>query len=226
MLSIGIFLVSFVLNKLLTTCCSILAVNDYALHTIESHLEKSNTGLSIIWPFGGSSTKEVVTKTFNDAMNVLSTQMERVILEAEVSLTNLDRLEQRLVTLQELVHREKYHISAERDELLAELWTILGGNKHRVRNLDGHLYVLRNIGQYRTRALAHVAAAMSTLQSMSEDMEDLRERVAAPELVGDRIPVEVHMRSIKAGLDRLSEKRYQVKEREQATIKEILGSED
>ena len=93
-------------------------------------------------------------------------------------------------------------------------------------NLDGHLYVLRNIGQYRTRALAHVAAAMSTLQSMSEDMEDLRERVAAPELVGDRIPVEVHMRSIKAGLDRLSEKRYQVKEREQATIKEILGSED
>ena len=57
-------------------------------------------------------------------------------------------------------------------------------------------------------------------------MEDLRERVAAPELVGDRIPVEVHMRSIKAGLDRLSEKRYQVKEREQATIKEILGSED
>lgn len=205
---------------------SILAVNDHALHTIEAHLEKSSSALSVLWPFSGVTTTEVITKTFNDAMNVLSAQMERVVLEAEVSLANLDRLEQRLITLHELVQRENYHISAERSELLAELWTIVGGNKRKVRNMDGHLFLLRNIGQYRTRALAHVAAAMQTLLSMSEDMEDLRERVAAPELVGDSIPAEVHMKSIKAGLDRLTEKRYQVREREEATIRQILGGED
>lgn len=165
----------------------------------------------------------IVTKTFNDAMSVLSTQLERVILEAQVSLTNLDRLEQRLVTLHELVQHENSHISAERSELLAEMWSMLGGNRRKVCNLEGHLALLRDIGQYRTRALAHVAAALQTLQSMSDDMEDLRERVAAPEVVGEQIPVEVHMNSIRAGLDRLSEKRYQVRKREEIAIKQVLG---
>lgn len=202
-------------------------MNDHALHTIEAHLGKSKSVLSVLWPLSsGATTTEVITRTFTDAMNVLSTQMERVILEAEVSLTNLDRLEQRLITLHEQLHRENADISAERSELLAELWTMLGGNKRKMRGLDQHLFLLRNIGQYRTRALAHVAAALQTLQGMSEDMEDLRERVAAPEIVGDRIPVEVHMKSIKAGLDRLTEKRYQVREREEAAVKRILGIEE
>lgn len=208
----------------MSSSCSIIAVNDYALHTIEAHTAKSNSALSIIWPF--SKSDKIITESFADSLNVVSTQMERVILEAEVNLANLDRLERRLETLHELVQRENFHISAERSELLAELWTILGGNKRRVRNLDGHLFLLRNIGQYRTRALAHVVATMQTLQIMSGDMEDLRERVNAPELVGERIPPEVHIKSIQAGIDRLATKRWQASDREEAAIRQILGRGD
>lgn len=208
-----------------TFFCSIIAVNDHALHTIEAQTAKSESVFSLIWPFGTKSDK-VIAESFADSLNVASTQMERVILEAEVNLANLDRLERRLITLHEIVQRENVHISDERSELLAELWTILGGNRRRVRNLDGHLYLLRSIGQYRTRALAHVVATMQTVQVMSGDMEDLRERVNAPELVGDRIPPEVHIKSIQAGIDRLVTKRYQAGDREEAAIRQILGGAD
>ena len=154
---------------------------------------------------------------------MLANQMSRVILEAEVSLANLESLDERLQVLHELVSRENKSISAEKEDLLAELWTVLGGNKRRLKGLDGHLFLLRNIGEYRKRAQAHVIAALQTLQGMSEDMEDLRERTAAPELVGERIPVEVHIKSIKAGLERLTQKRIKAQEREEEAVRKILG---
>ena len=60
----------------------------------------------------------------------------------------------------------------------------------------------------------------------NEDMEDLRERVSAPELVGERIPVEVHMKAIRAGLDRLQSDRIKAQKREEDTYKRIAGIEE
>ncbi|EKM58534.1 uncharacterized protein PHACADRAFT_252952, partial [Phanerochaete carnosa HHB-10118-sp] len=159
-------------------------------------------------------------------MSVLSAQMQRVVLEAEVNMRNLDALEEQLLTLHEMVHRENRTVSAAKEELLAELWTALGGNKRKLRGLNGHLFLLRNIGAYRSRAAAHVAAALQALEGMSEDMEDLRERVAAPELIGERIPVEVHMKSIRAGLERLQQGRTRAQEREEETVRRLLGVEE
>ncbi|KAI0042379.1 hypothetical protein FA95DRAFT_1598489 [Auriscalpium vulgare] len=151
--------------------------------------------------------QNVVTQTFTDAMNALSANMRRLVIDAEISLADLERLEQRLISLNAIISREDSSLSSAQSELLSDLWTRLGGNRQAVRGFEEHRALLRNIGSYRQRALAHVVAALQTLQSMSEDMEDLRERVAAPELVGDRIPVEVHMRSIRAGLDRIQERK-------------------
>ena len=117
-------------------------------------------------------------------------------------------------------------ISAAKEELLAELWTVLGGNKKKLRGLNQHQFLLRNIGAYRARAAAHVAAALQALEGMSEDMEDLRERVTAPELIGDKIPVEVHMKSIKAGLERLQQGRTRAQEREEETVRRLLGVDE
>lgn len=149
--------------------------------------------------------------------------MRRLIVEAEISLTNLNNLEERLSTLHELVSREDSSLTTAKSELLAALWTKLGGNRGTLRGYDDHLLLLKNLGDYRKRALVHVVTALQTLQAMSEDMEDLRERVAAPELAGSSIPVEVHMRSIQVGLERLKEGRLKAKEREEEAIKRVLA---
>ncbi|OJA18159.1 hypothetical protein AZE42_12363 [Rhizopogon vesiculosus] len=73
---------------------------------------------------------------------------------------------------------------------------------------------LKDFGDYRKQAQAHIVAALQTLNSMSKDIEDLRERVDAPELVGGRIPLHVHIWSIQNGLQRLRGIRVRAKERE------------
>lgn len=197
-------------------------MNDYALHAIEAAISKPYSLKSLMPWSSKANTNEIVTKTFTDAMNVLSSSMRRLIVEAEVSMTNLDKLEERLSTLHELVSREDASISSAKSELLSELWTKLGGNRHTLRGYNEHLFLLKYLGSYRKKALVHVVAALQALQAMSEDMEDLRERVAAPELVGERIPVEVHMRSIKGGLERLKEGRIKAKEREEEAVRRVL----
>lgn len=203
----------------------ILAVNDYALHTIEEATSKdpSRFSLTALIPFSRQPANEVVTQTFTEAMDVLSASMRRLIVEAEVSLANLDKLEERLSTLHELVSREDSSLSSAKSELLSELWTKLGGNRRTLQGFDEHLVLLKNLGGYRKRALVHVVTALQTLQAMSEDMEDLRERVAAPEIVGSTIPVEVHMKSIKSGLERLKEGRIKAKEREEEAVQRVLA---
>ncbi|PCH42067.1 hypothetical protein WOLCODRAFT_25099 [Wolfiporia cocos MD-104 SS10] len=206
---------------------SIMAVNDYAIHTIEA-ANVGSSALSIIWPFTdphSTHMKEVVVETFNSAMGVLTSQIERLILEAEANLTGLDRLEEHLSTIHEIISREDNSITKVQEELLSALWTKLGGNQREVRKNNKHLVLLRNLGTYRGRALAHVAAALQTLQQLSTDMEDLRDRVSAPEILGDRIPIEVHMKSIRGGIDRLKEGQQKAREREAVVVRRILGIE-
>ena len=75
---------------------------------------------------------------------------------------------------------------------------------------------------YRQQALA-VFAALQTLQVMSAD---LREHVSRPALTGPKIPVEVHMKSIKIGLERLREGRVKGKELDEAAMKRVLSIND
>ena len=63
---------------------------------------------------------------------------------------------------------------------------------------------------------------MQTLQAMSEDMEDIRERVTAPDLAGAKIPVEVHIQSIQVGLHRLRQGRGMAKTLEQDAVRFAL----
>jgi len=203
-----------------------MAMNDYALQSIESARANEPSRWSLralaIWKPARPSTKAVITKTFEEAMGVLSTNMETLILQAQHNLHNLNALEEKLATLHEAVSREDYSITSAKSELLEVLWTRVGGNRKELRNFDHHLNLLKGLSVYRRQALGHVVAALKTLQAMSNDMEDMRERVAAPELVGSNVPVEVHMKSIRTGLERLREGRTRAKRLEEEAIKRVL----
>ncbi|EIN09879.1 hypothetical protein PUNSTDRAFT_65969, partial [Punctularia strigosozonata HHB-11173 SS5] len=212
------------------TVDNIMAVNDHALHTIESAQSKSASSLvaRVLWPLGGgdSGTKAVVRTTFDHAMSVMDDALQRVVVEAQVSQGDLLVLEERLNTLHEIVHRENGSIAGDREELLAQLWTWLGGNKDKLRKYERHLRLLRGVGAYRKRALAHVVATLQTLHGMKADMEELRARVAAVPIGGDKIPVEVHIKSIQYGLERLKEGRARARQVEEDAIRKVLAIQD
>ncbi|GLB40283.1 hypothetical protein LshimejAT787_0801540 [Lyophyllum shimeji] len=205
---------------------NIMAVNDYALHQIDAAHSQPPTVKSLygLIPWSARKpTNDIVLRTFTEAMGVLSASMQRLILEAELNLANLEKLEERLSTLHDQVSREDSTLTSAKSEVLAELWTKLGGNRKKLRNFDDHLSLLKNLGLYRKKALAHVTAALQSLHAMSSDMEDIRERVAAPELTESRIPVEVHMKSIQSGLERLKAGRVRARRLEEDTIRRVLG---
>ena len=134
---------------------------------------------------------------------------------------HLLQLEEHLMILYEVTHRNNEELTAAQEDVLAELWTWLGGNKHRLRKIDNNLDLLKNVERYRRKALAHVVATLHALQTLDADMEELRTRVAAPDIVGDKIPVEVHMKSIKAGVERLKERRLRASSKQGGGILEI-----
>ncbi|CAK5269092.1 unnamed protein product [Mycena citricolor] len=201
----------------------ILAVNDYALRTIEAAEEKFVAALwkqLIPWK---KSNADVVLDAFEASMNYLSFTLQQLVVEFETNLHNLNKLEEQLTILHEIVTREDISLSAAKSELLSNLWTILGGNRRQLRGYESHLDLLSHLGSYRRQALVHVVSALQTLTQMGEDIENLRERVAAPELTGGRIPAQVHMKGIQNGLERIKEGRAKAKEKETHAVRRIVG---
>ena len=153
--------------------------------------------------------------TFLMSMYNIAGQTVRLREEAEISMDHLMRLEEHLIVLYEITHRDNKQSKAAQEDVLVELWMRLGANRAQLRkmNLDLDLLKrvkldldsLKNVDRYRKEALAHVVATLHTLHTLDADMEELRTRVAAPDLVGDKIPIELHIRSIKTGVERLKE---------------------
>jgi hypothetical protein len=159
-------------------------------------------------------------------MDVLSANMRHLTLEAKASIPDLNKLEEHLKAIHKVVSDGESSFSTARDELLVEPWTILGGKRKELNEMDKHLALLRGLGGYRHRARAHVVGALQVLESMAKEIDKFRERVAAPELVGDAIPIDVQMKSIRSGLDRLKERRIGAKQLEGQLRNRILGYAD
>lgn len=201
-----------------------MAVNDHAMSSIEQARAKEPTPWSfsaLMNPTAKQRTKQVITSSFDQAMGVLSTHMQLLIVEAELNLKKLDDLEMALNVLHEVVAREESAISQEKEEVLAQLWTKLGGNRRELHNFHQNLALLQNLGEYRKQARVHVVATLQSLEALSDDMEDMRERVAAPELMGTDVPAEVHMKSIQMGLERMKEGRIKARELEEAALNRL-----
>ena len=170
-------------------------------------------------------TEEAAVGTFLLSMDSISDQIRRLREEAEISRDYLTRLKRHLNILHEIISREDKKLSKAHDEVLAELWTWLGGNKRELREMNLNLNLLKNVGKYRKKALMHVIVTLDTLDTLDADMEELRTKVAAPNLVGDKIPIEVQIKSIKAGVDRLREGQMRASSRRGERLKKMQENE-
>ncbi|KAJ3831832.1 hypothetical protein EV361DRAFT_812602 [Lentinula raphanica] len=204
----------------------ILAVNEYAMAKLDSLSSSSSFISQALVPFqSASSLEKMFLLSFAESMNTLSTVIQRLILLAEVELSNLEKLEEHLSLIHEIVSREDSSIAHAKSELLGELWTWLGGNQHELDGYNAHLDLLHGISGFRKQALARVVSALQILRALSEDMESMRERMMMPELVGSQIPLEIQIISIQHGLQRLRDSKALAKEREDGAIKKVTSFE-
>ncbi|TDL15317.1 hypothetical protein BD410DRAFT_732886 [Rickenella mellea] len=196
----------------------ILAINEYAMRSIEA--AKGEPEESLPWPFMGmaKSSVEVARRSFDHVFLTLSTSIDDLVAEAQRSLNDLDNLEERLNTMNDIVTREDKSLSKKHKDLLASIWYKVGRGKVEKEQFEEDLAVLKNVGTYRKRAVDYVMNAMNELGKIKADMKVLRGKVRSPAITRG-IPMEVQLESIRSGVMKLKQKSINAREQEQVAYK-------
>ncbi|KAI0650194.1 hypothetical protein C8Q79DRAFT_902597 [Trametes meyenii] len=177
------------------TIDSISVFNAYTLQEVRAAKRKGGPG----------SVEATLLCTFRSSMDVFSSHIAHLLVEASSTAASLDRLAERLALVYALCEQETFTTGVAQDELLSQLWTMLGGNKHQLRDLQHRSMVLLKVQEYRSVAAAYIAVAEQSLTGIDADLTDLRGRMMGSVVDVAAFPLEVQIASIERGLDRLRE---------------------
>jgi hypothetical protein len=163
---------------------------------------------------------------------MVADQIATLISTAQALLLVLNNLEDRLDVIHGIVAREHASVAGDRDDVLAQLWTLLGGNRAQLGGLERQLSLLREVGDYRQTAVGYVTAAVLRLQGMETGLDDLRERMAVPGSVavgvGETddgiVKLEVLVDHVQRGVERLEAVREKKRKVEAEVIRKAVDA--
>ncbi|RMZ82420.1 hypothetical protein DV737_g2130, partial [Chaetothyriales sp. CBS 132003] len=163
-------------------------------------------------PTGFTHTR--LLETYITHTRIISDQLSDLITQASALLLTLQSLEDRLDLIHAIALQSQHTTQLSRADTLSHLWTILGGNRAHLARYESQLHLLRQVGEYRRLAWAHVSGTLVKLQAIQTELEELRERVGSAEAEAavvprakDRTPLAVHVQAIRLGVERLEGER-------------------
>ncbi|KAI9806498.1 MAG: hypothetical protein M1833_003685 [Piccolia ochrophora] len=213
-------------NVLATTRWTMRVLDGIALEDGSKGAVQSFISDKLLAPFRPVRDMEAaVLDQYIQHTRVVQEEINRLISEAQALLLVLNNLEDRLDVMHGIVTRDDNHAKATKDEILSQLWTMIGGNRGKLNKMNRQLHLLEQVSVYRKTAYAHVSGTILRLQEIGAGLEDLRERVGAPELLRDRsdIPLSVHIENIQAGVERLENGRSHAKRLENDQLRKRLN---
>ncbi|KAI8629841.1 hypothetical protein F5Y19DRAFT_464499 [Xylariaceae sp. FL1651] len=213
---------------------SVISINRWTSRYIDSiamNREAHNNLLSrgIEWlfaPFQPAVFDEsMVLEKYIEHTALVSDKIANLILEAQATLRLLSQAEDHLQLINEHVVRSGNAVKEKRSEVLWDLWTLIGANNRRLHNLRAQLSLLRQVETQRNTAVAQLLGLVHDLGDIQTKLSDLRDRVAAPELLADRttIPLSVHIETINAGVERLEAARSRIRAEENDRLQQALA---
>ncbi|KAI1264959.1 hypothetical protein F5Y18DRAFT_71708 [Xylariaceae sp. FL1019] len=209
---------------------NVISINRWTSRYIDSVAasRESHSGLiaKVFWPFQPAVFNEqLVVDKYIEHTALVSDKIASLILEAQMTLGLLKRAEDHLAMIHENVVRSDKEVSDKRSEVLWDLWTLVGANNGRLHNLKAQLSLLRQVESQRTSAVSQLTNLILDLGDIQTKLSDLRDRVAAPELLQDRtsIPLIVHIETINAGVERLETARSRIRAEENERLQAALA---
>ncbi|KAI1855640.1 hypothetical protein JX266_000505 [Neoarthrinium moseri] len=156
---------------------------------------------------------------------LVSDKIANLIVEAQGVLRLLTQAENHLQLINEHVVRSGNDVKDKQSEVFWTLWTLVGANTRRLHNLRAQLSLLRQVESQRTSAVQQLVGLVHDLGDIQGKLSDLRDRVAAPELLADQasIPLSVHIETINAGVERLETARSRIRAEENDRIQQALA---
>ena len=147
-------------------------------------------------------------------MTLISEELEPVTRSTDIAIKQLHEHKQQLRIINSIVVREERAVGQEVARIQASSWTALGGNQQKLRRLKERQMELQNLGEYHKRTLAHVGGTLRKLRTKRADTINLRERALS---ASQHIPVQIHVKSLMTGLERLQQAQIDTREKKART---------
>ncbi|KAI8202540.1 hypothetical protein K4K52_006412 [Colletotrichum sp. SAR 10_76] len=216
---------------------SVISINRWTSRYLDTLSTAENADVSLVsqwtnwlfYPFTPTVTpfsERTLLDKYIEHTALVSDRIAGLIVEAQGVLLLLSKAEESLNQIYEVVTRSSNSVKSRRDEVLWTIWTLVGANNKRLHNLNSQLSLLRQVDRQRLTAVAQISALIVDLEKIQAGLGDLRDRVAAPELVRDSpaaIPLTVHIETIDRGVERLEEARQRIRAAENDRIREALA---
>ncbi|KAK6538494.1 hypothetical protein TWF694_010077 [Orbilia ellipsospora] len=208
----------------------VIANDNYALKTLAaiqarkaSHHPLDSRILNMIDPLAMFRSKgtpkqdeEDLKKAFIQTTSSTVRSIPPLIKDAELILQDLDALEEGLKAIADMAEEEKRTGKAQdpsksQHAALARLWENINGEAFRqMEAFKSHTALLESVGEYQKEAMAVVVETLATLLNMQANMEEFMDLHTQTAFLSDDTPLEVHMETIRAGVDRLNRERWTI----------------
>lgn len=170
-------------------------------------------------------SERIVLDKYVEHTSLVSEKIGNLIVEAQAVLRTLSKAEDHLGIIYDFVTRTQKSVQTRKDEILWTLWTLVGANTRHLHNLNSQLSLLRQVDSQRAGAVKQVSELIVELEKIQAGLDDLRDRVAEPELARGRVevPLSVHIETINKGVERLEVARTRIRAIENDRIREVLA---
>ncbi|RIA96009.1 hypothetical protein C1645_756148 [Glomus cerebriforme] len=142
-----------------------------------------------------------LTKLHDSLMKLTDEDLRKLIYATDHALKALKRLDAMQSSIHEIAAQEEKLQEIGLEELLSDLWSLLGGNGVEKSIFEKNLRLLKNLDHQRKIAVERIAIIMEHLEKFQMQLNLLREETVTRLLVD--IPVEVQLTNIKKALMRL-----------------------
>ena len=217
------------------TIDSIISINEGTARTLDevaygSTIEDSRGAVAkfidtALVPFHGPkpSTEDAVATLFMKHVSQVKGDVDSLIAEAGISAINLENLETQLWNIHRIGEQDGKGVGTKKHKETKKLAYVFGLNSEAVGDLEEQSNILRALTEQRSLAYAQVSGVLESLKVISDNLEDLRERVSMPGMVSGshKIPLEIQIDIIRRGLRRLQDGRLKIKQRKEEYINEI-----
>ncbi|KAF9951810.1 hypothetical protein BGZ65_005742 [Modicella reniformis] len=133
---------------------------------------------------GLATSERKVVQLYQSSMEDARRNVRDLIFKTQLVVESLDILEDTLMSISELTVLEKKQQRSGHSEVMAQIWTRLGGNRLEVESFGDNLDLLENMDGQRMAAKGQISAALLKLTSFEIEMGNLNEKIADAVIVG------------------------------------------
>ncbi|KAI1209232.1 uncharacterized protein F4807DRAFT_427646 [Annulohypoxylon truncatum] len=212
---------------------SVISINRWTSRYIDSialNREANDNMLSrfsgwLFSPFQSPGFDEhVLLEKYIEHTAMVADKIQTLILEGTAVMRLLHEAEGSLELINEHVVHTGNVVKEKHNEVFWNVWTLVGANTRRLHNLKGQLSLLQQVETQRHSAVRQLGKLIHDLTDIRTKLSDLRDRVAAPELLADTtdIPLTVHIETINAGVERLEASRSRIRAEENERLQQAI----